>query len=245
MNKRTYCIILSLITLVCIIIGCGRYVFRWSDGFWSWGFGKREQGNQELDSFVIFDADLSVCNFKLERGESYAISYDCSEQLVPAFEVKDGILTVTQAETGIKWRGNTKCDIRVTVPLGVTLEEVSVDANVGDVDIKEIDTKRFYVQMDVGDLDVEKCSLGDADVTGATGDVDLESCLFDDLWVSLDVGNVEIESAHSLADYNMEIEVDMGEVSVNGEKRSHSYSREGSGRKLTIMIACGDADVKD
>lgn len=74
--------------------------------------------DETLDAFdkISFDVDLS--EIKIITGNGYHISYKCTENLTPEYEIKEGTLYVTQTSQNPhfpKRNGNDNCEIIITI----------------------------------------------------------------------------------------------------------------------------------
>ena len=58
------------------------------------------------------------------------------------------------------------------------------------------------------------------------------------------MGNVDIRSASPLDDAVLDLEVDLGEITVNGDEKGRDYHQDGSsGIRLAITADLGDIKV--
>lgn len=253
MKKNIYLTILTFVTVLCIIGGTCYHVIGWGvslakgiTGILSHN-GTESVGNLKndtitLDSFSNITADVNVMNLTVATGESYSISYASNEKLIPEYEVKDNTLTLKQKN--LKFNsitGNKKCTVTVTVP--DSLQNLQIDANVGDVNLDGISAESLVLNADVGDIDVTDCSFDQVKAEAAVGDVDFEDSSFQNMEISNDVGDVSV-SAENLSNYQMNLSTDIGEVSVNDKNYRKSYKCDGySGSKLIIENNTGDIEV--
>lgn len=249
MKKKIYMTILTIITVLCIIVGCGIHLYGWEDGFLL--TGGRGSGNKaddvDLSEFHSMKADLRVCNLTIEQGQRYGISYDCNEELEPEIDVRDGVLILSQKKKKIwKMINNQNCNITVTVPADTQLERFLAETDVGDLDIRQMEIQYFDAQIDVGQLDISDCTLGNVSIESDTGDIHLGACIFDDLDIDSDLGTIKVNSKRSLKDYSMDLNTDLGNISVNGEEEKREYSNQGNrDKRITIDVDCGDIEITE
>jgi hypothetical protein len=58
------------------------------------------------------------------------------------------------------------------------------------------------------------------------------------------MGNIEVRSSQSLDDYDIQLETDLGSITVNGKSYSGGYHATGSGAKrVEISVNMGNAEL--
>ena len=258
MKRAVYLSILGVITAVCIVIGIAGRVGRFTFGNHYGDLVTLD--NEKLDAFDKMDFDTSVLDVNIVNGTKYAISYQAQEKLVPKYYVEDGTLHIEQENirnVDKMWNGNAKMHIEITVPKEAYLEEVDIQANVGDVKLDGTKTKQFTCDAQVGDVDIKNAELGETDIRADVGDIDICNSVLQDTYldasvgdiemrevtlqdteISADVGDVQIDVAGNRADYNLDLEADLGDIRVDG-KRSRSHIEEGE-NGLYDLTVCGD-----
>lgn len=255
MKKNIYLTVLTIVTVICVIVGSCYHLIGWGVSLAEWFnrsvFHKQTEnaGNLmtdtvNLDAFSNITADINVMDFTLTEGSDFSISYSASKKLVPEYEVKNNTLTLKQKDikgNQFPGTGNKKCTVIITVP--DSLQTVQIDANVGDVDLDGISAKSLILDANVGDVDVTDCSFEQVKADASVGDVDFENSSFQSMDISADVGDVSV-SADGLSDYRMELSTDIGEVGVNGRSYRKNYAHSGdSDCKLIIDNSTGDIEV--
>ena len=94
MRKRTYLLLISVFTALCIAVGCFLHIFR-RMGSRVWGaYIKKGDSLEEIREIEV-DAD----HLSLEisgGGEEYAYQYEGYEKLLPELSLKEGVLRVSQ-----------------------------------------------------------------------------------------------------------------------------------------------------
>lgn len=144
------------------------------------------------------------------------------------------------------------------------LKEVDIELNAGNVEIETIFTNRLKVDMDAGNLSIGYCRSANAELENNAGNIDIDTletnkgdismdcgnlkivrAAFEDMEVENDLGNVEMAVKGTAQDYKMDLETDMGSISVSGEHInsgvSASYRMDGKDKaKLKAECSCGD-----
>ena len=75
------------------------------------------------------------------------------------------------------------------------------------------------------------------------GDVRLEGDLQGELEVADSMGEIELTLSGPVEDYRYELNVDMGEICVNGETYRSEASRSGGRHSLNVENSMGDISV--
>ena len=89
MTKNIYLTILTLITCLCIVIGCWRYIFSADKN------NDSITDTQSVDAFHTLMADTNVMDVIVTTGDTYSVSYTCKSNLTPEIIQKNDKLTLT------------------------------------------------------------------------------------------------------------------------------------------------------
>ena len=262
MKKTTYLIIISIITIVCVIAGSIYHI----GGFRIPGFSNKSDtkftsielddgsvsaDTVNLDKFSDIDMDLQVMDVTIQKGDSLGISYECSKkEYVPTIDVKDDVLTVKQKVKNKINIGNVKrCKMILTVPDDIDIENIEISTDVGDIKIDDVNGDAFTLESDVGDMKLAGITGEELSINTDVGDVKLEECSFDNAEISGHTGDVKVEGVDDLSKYTMDFETDLGDVKVNGKNYKKQYSEKASSgdsekeQSLTISTNIGDIVV--
>ena len=222
---------------------------------------------QELGECQSIHLSFDAADVILETGGQSEIRFEGNEKIMPEVRAENGQWTVKQKEkktyfTGVQdlYENNR---LVITVPEGSLQELLELEADAGDVDMKGLHVQTLSIEVDAGDLDLEKMDIqklvldvdaGDIDVLDTTftegkidadmGNVKVMNGVFSDVSVDLDAGDVEIHSAVSLEDADLNLNVDMGEIRVNGQSSGKAFQQQGaSGTRLSVAADLGDIQV--
>lgn len=208
MKKNIYLIIITIITVVCIIAGSLYHIGGFALGLFDnlIPHSDKSPGNvctEELsvDKFSNLVFDTTISNINVKTGDSYMVSYKCNKRLVPKIKSSGDTLTISQSK-GSNYRRNTTSEITVTIPEGAALNKLSLDTGVGD-------------------LYVTGCSFATCDVDGGTGDLSFENCAFDEMDIDGGTGNITVTSSQSLDGYMMDLDSGTGDITINEIGRAH------------------------
>lgn len=252
MKKNVYLIILTVVTVLCVIIGSCYHIVGWGVSFLSHlpfvSSSERESAGQvidkngvDLDAFDTIEVDTDVAELNLISGDTYSISISASKKLVPEYEVSDGTLTIKHTTHVHNLIGTKKCKITVTVP--EALDTIDISSAVGDVTLTDIEANEVTLSADVGDLNINSCNFQSVAIDANVGDTDLQNIVFTDMEITSDVGEVDI-STGDLNGYEIDLETDIGEVDVNNRNYRKNYYADGSGTgRLSVSNSTGDIDL--
>ena len=144
MKKNIYLIIITIITVVCIIAGSLYHIGGFALGLFDNLIPRSDKslGNvctEELsvDEFSNLVFDTTISNINVKTGDSYMVSYKCNKRLVPKIRSTGDTLTISQSK-GANYRRSTTSEITVTIPKGAALNKLSFDTGVGEVNLNSL-----------------------------------------------------------------------------------------------------------
>ena len=277
MKRNVYLTILTVVTVICIIVGSTVHIVGFgldlvSNLFQAWDWDWEADADNDvdvsggsvsagaansngctttrldatdLDSFSGISIDAAVMDLTISPGETYQISWSCQQRkVVPSYEIKDGVLTLSQSGSNL-WRGsNNSCHVRLTVPADTLFGSITGDVNVGDINFSQLSIQNLDLTANVGDFDLENCALGNVSIRANVGDVSIDHSSFSNLDVNADVGDVYVESSEDLSNYAIDLSAGAGSVSVNNQGHRRSYAQSGTnGCTVTIRSNVGDVQL--
>lgn len=225
MKKTIYIVIISVITIFCIIAGS---IYRFGDFNIGWGFPWGMGSNStkisktvSLEDFDNVNIDLNVMDIEIEEGSEASAYYECSKEMyVPEINVENGTLVIRQKKNkkfNISNFGNIRCKMLLTVPTGTDLKDFTLRNNTGDVIINGIECDEFKLEADTGDIKLTDCESDKTDIDNDTGDVKLIDCLLGICEIDGDTGDIKLSNCDfAPATGNISIANDTGDVDVEG-----------------------------
>ena len=272
MNKKIYLIIISLITVFCILFGSAYHLFGFDflQGDSDTKNNRNKIGesrityDENIDAFDSVRIDASVLAITIKASSTYHVSYDCESRLAPELKVDEGTLIIKQPDNRLPNTRNTHCELTIAVPAYITLDILEAQTDVGDINISKVAAETTSLQADVGSINIRDCSFAftntEADVGSITfencildggemsadiGEIRLTDCTFSNLELSSDLGDVIVFTPSDLKDYQIELSVDLGEIRINNESYKKEYNQRGaSGKRLEIENEVGSIDIK-
>ena len=183
MKRNVYLILITVITILCIIAGTGYHLVRFGlsvaeglpsfsefiEAISDWdddgddsddnddsdnGISTSVDASQKnLDAFSSINADLNVVDLTIQRGNTFSITCKASKKLTPEYKVENNCLTITQYAKAHNALGRNK-KCSVTITVADTLTDLKLHTNVGDVDLSGLNVLALDLRADVGDIDL-------------------------------------------------------------------------------------------
>ena len=238
MKKNVYLIILTIVTVICIIGGTCYHLVGWGVSFLSHlpfasfysdsddtesSGTTLSTGTVSLPSFNTVKIDSKVMNLSIEKGDDYSIQCDADEKLNPKYEIKDNTLIVSQKQK-IKvhnFMKNPKCSVHITIPEDTTLELINIDGATGDISLSNLDVTTLKIDNSVGDVKMDNCKIASIGIDTSTGDVKLNDCDANEIDVDTSVGDTVIKDNIFEKLY---VDGSVGDVKVSSSKDLSDYA---------------------
>ena len=238
MKKNVYLIILTLVTVICIIGGTCYHLVGWGVSFLSHlpfaSFYSDSDDTESsgttlstdtvlLPSFNTVKIDSKVMNLSIEKGDDYSIQCDADKKLNPKYEIKDNTLIVSQKQK-IKvhnFMKNPKCSVHITIPEDTTLELINIDGATGDISLSNLDVTTLKIDNSVGDVKMDNCKIASIGIDTSTGDVKLNDCEANEIDVDTSVGDTVIKDNIFEKLY---VDGSVGDVKVSSSKDLSDYA---------------------
>lgn len=238
MKKNVYLIILTLVTVICIVGGTCYHLVGWGVSFLSHlpfasfysdsddtesSGTTLSTGTVSLPSFNTVKIDSKVMNLSIEKGDDYSIQCDSTEKLNPKYEIKDKTLIVSQKQK-IKvhnFMNTQKCSVHITIPEDTTLELINVDGATGDINLSNLDVTTLKIDNSVGDVKMDDCKTDSIDVDTSTGDVKLNGCEANEINVDTSVGDTVLKD---ITFEKLYVDGSVGDVKVSSPKDLSDYA---------------------
>ena len=253
MKKTIFLVVLGLITVFCICFGTykhlGGFASAFKDGihidfdddnydddYDNEDFEEEEKTSKEkrsfsqrLEKFSSIKIDAAVMGLRIEDGDNFHIESNFDrEYLKPEVSVSGDKLVVRQKgrnHRGINI-GSQSCKVVITIPSGTSLNNIDINSNVGDIAIRDLQSKDIAINLNVGEINVRNVD-------------------FDNIQCNNNVGEISINPLAKLDDYDMSLATDIGEVRVAGRNYKRSYNSRGNGKKkIRANTNVGEIKVK-
>ena len=251
--KKMYIVVLSTVTVLCIVVGTMAHTGGWFSGL---PFGDSSEGaseySEEQPAFRSLEIKADIMSITIQRGSSYHISYKASENIRPKIKVEGETLVVTQPEKKRifgNFFGNKKCEMILTVPEVVQLSRADFNLDVGNLRIEDLNVDQMKVLADVGNVEMVSCTGNRLEAETDVGNIDIRSSKFTDTQIESDIGNVFVSGIGELSGYTVGLSTDIGKVTVNGEKCKRQFNQTAAskddGRRLMVETDTGNIEIEE
>lgn len=214
-----------------------------------------------LDSIVVEGVSDNVTI--TAAGSEFMLDIDHDKKESMDFSVKDGTLYIVGDLDGMFNMGYEPGNISITVPQDLNWRSlVRVDTDMGNIYLENIDAGEAELDTDMGNITVSNGHFNNLDCDSDMGDVTVTSVEADSLKCYCDAGQVnaveftaketdleaDLGSVTAIAlgarsDYSLELEVDLGEVKVDGQKVSSPYETYGKHYVLKAKADVGSVTL--
>lgn len=196
-------------------------------------------------------------------GEEFRLDIDHDKKENMDCNVLDGTLYISGDLDGMFNMGYEPGNITITVPQDISWRSmVRVDTDMGNIYLENIDAGEVELDTDMGNITVSNGHFNNLDCDSDLGDVTVTSVEADSLKCCCDCGQVnaiefvanetDLESnlgsvtaiaVGARSDYSLELEVDLGEVKVDGQKVSSPYETYGKSYVLKAKADVGSVTL--
>lgn len=155
MKRNVYLILITVITILCILAGTGYHLVRFGlsvaeglpsfsefiEAISDWddddddsddnddsdnGISTSVDASQKkLDAFSSINADLNIVDLTIQRGNTFSITCKASKKLTPEYKVENNCLTITQYAKAHNALGRNK-KCSVTITVADTLTDLKL-----------------------------------------------------------------------------------------------------------------------
>lgn len=259
MKKNIFLIILTLVTVLCIIVGASRHLGLPRKSFSSVASSIRRGLRSGKFNFHIdsYDDDDEATDFDFDDEDPK--SFD--SETISEFTELDVNLRVAglTIERGNKWQIESKYAYSFLKPeyslkngkLTIT-QPYYKNKNLTNKSCKVVITVPFgtelskvSIKMDVGAVELNGFDIKKGSIDTDVGAISISSVDFEDLDLDSDVGAVSIELVEPIEEYSININSDLGGIVVDGRNEKRRYSQKGSkDKQLRINTDVGGVEVK-
>lgn len=238
MKKTVYLVILSIITVICIIIGSIYHITGWigsglnglssfitGDGTVSSKYdSSRKTYSENIDAFDQIEIETKVMDITIKTGDTWHLEYDCIGFLEPDVDVKSGKFRLKQPSSIPRWhRNNNHCDMTLTIPSSATLNNIDITSDVGNITINNTSCKNLTIEADVGDITLGTCSSGTTDLEADVGNITASMSELGKSDIETDTGNIDISGCGFK---DIDVYNDVGNINFSTDSSLDNYDIE-------------------
>ncbi len=266
-----------IIIVVCALLTVGSVMVGYLIPVSSIGDSANVEGRYEVGDVNEIMIDLDLCDLHIERAAVEFIEFSYSggdERYVPLVDVSNGALRISEPSDR-SWfdfhlfrlgRGSYKRSVTVSIPESLCLQQIgnglrfSVDVDAGNVMLSGLLASNLELDVDAGNVEGDDCVFGgSSQIDVNAGNIEFRESVFENLEADVDAGNFSfLRSQIPLASYQLDLDVDLGDVVVNGKENGSSYRTqpqqvpEADGSepakehsRMTVEVDLGNIEVSD
>lgn len=263
MKKNVFLIIITLITVLCIIVGSTHHLGISRKGYNSLSSSIRRGlsrsglhfhfGDNDDDDFD--DDEIRDFDFDDDDPKSFDTE-TISEFKELDVNLKVGGITI---ERGNKWELRSKYSYDYLKPV-YTLKNGKLSISQPGYKNQKLGTKtcrivvtvpfgteldKLNMNMDVGAVELSGFDIKKGSIDTDVGAIEISNVNFNDLDLDSDVGAVSIELVEPIENYDISINSDLGGIVVDGRNVKRRYSQKGDkDKRLRINTDVGGVEVK-
>lgn len=125
--------------------------------------------------------------------------------------------------------------------------DMKIDTDAGNITCTGISAKNLNVDLDAGNILVENCRVNQAAVEVDAGNMEVRDSDITVLKGDVDAGRFKCRLPGPIELYDMKLDVSMGEIEVNNEKKGTSYKQSASAgqvRKIEAEADLGNIEIE-
>ena len=212
--------------------------------------------------------DLKACsvNFEITDGKGLVgVEYSGDKRLKPEITFENGKLVATQKNIqSFSLRSYNGPKLTIKLGADVSLENLEMNINAGDIDMKNIHADYFYGDFDAGNIIIKNSVFAKADLEADAGNIQINDSDIKILKIQTDAGNIEIKDTDlekvdissdfgnvvikgldNIEDYDIECHVDAGAIQVENHVSGRSYESRGTGAgSIKVDVDAGNIEIK-
>ena len=217
---------------------------------WHPRHGQEEAGSPvdrqaALSPFTALDVDLDLGDVRVETGEDYGISI---QQPGGPFHVEyrlegDTLKVWSDGEWRPALEGRDVC-VTIFLPDGAVLDRADISVDLGGIDLTGVTAETMDLELSMGDLTAEDLTTTKSLSVGADmGDVSLTGCFQGKTDCKLSMGGLYLDTSEPADSYALDLEVSMGELTLDGQEAGHVLARAGGPNELDASCDMGDMEL--
>lgn len=125
--------------------------------------------------------------------------------------------------------------------------DMKIDTDAGNITCSGVSPKKLTVDLDAGNILMENCRMNQASVEVDAGNMEVRDSDITVLKGDVDAGSFKCCPPGPIEQYDMKLDVNMGEIEVNNETKGTSYKQSasaGSVRKIEAEVDLGNIEIE-
>lgn len=122
-------------------------------------------------------------------------------------------------------------------------EDMSADLESGDMEYQNLTVRDLQVKNSYGAITGYQMKVRNLYAELESGDCNLSAISLDSCEVEAAYGNVEMGLVKPLEDYTYDLNVEYGDITLDGRQEGNSYHSLGKGKQHQLNISCESGDI--
>lgn len=203
------------------------------------------------------DIELKMTNLTIVSADQFYIEKNNNKI---EYKISDNILKVVDQSKNI-FKNKNDNKLVVYIPKDIILNEISLDAGAGKVEILDLTTNELDLELGAGKVELNNIKvLDEASIDGGTGELTISDSILNNLNLDLGVGefnfrgillgkaelscgvgatNIELTGS----DYRIEVEKGLGTATINGTSISNNETYGMGKNKIEIDGGIGSINI--
>ncbi len=217
--------------------------------FWSAGDAEYEETNTsntyDFRQISTLAVELDACGLQIRKSEDgtddqIRVEYQGDSGQKPTVTCSNGTLRIQEKRGRFRWfpfvdlgflnKSQRNRTVTVWMPESLKEMEIQIEADAGEVTCSDLFLTNLTMNVDAGNAIVDGCTVtGKASMNVDAGNIELKNATIGVLEGEVDAGNVSCYLTEgTLEGYSMDLDVDLGEININGEEKGTSYKQTAS-----------------
>ena len=168
--------------------------------------GKQALTERFTEEIMQLEIEADIAKIEIKTADVQEIIVNVKNSVLDCYKSElDGDTLWICYDTGAK-NFSEGAEIEIEVPRHIKFDRVSVNANLGEIEIEDLQSEYSYLTSDLGNIDYS----GEAFVLEA----------------ETNMGNIEVELFGEEKDYNIEAETNLGTITYNEKKLQGDFQSE-------------------
>lgn len=189
-----------------------------------------ELNDLEIDNnLLILDVDVSSSNVTIKSGDTFKV--ETNNKYINTKQDKNKIYI---EEKNHNWF-NDNSELIIYIPEYFVFDKVSMETDIGKVNIESLSTKQLYLNLGAGKVDINNLNVIDkAKIDGGAGEINISSTSINNLNLNMGVGKLSLTSKLT---GNSIIDSGVGKLDLNLIDTQEDY-------KISLDKGIGTAKIK-
>ena len=194
---------------------------------------KNTDNNKEFNEIYIdinnIEIDIDSADITIKKGETLSVE---GENLSSNFksEKKNNKLKIEEEKKF--WKTNTASKITIYIPKTENINELSIDAGAGTINITDLSINELKISQGAGTLTIENVTSTKTNIDGGAGEMIVKESVLNNLDLDSGVGSVDIEAKVT---GTSEIDCGVGEINLKLMGTKEDY---------TLLLQKGIGSIK-